>query len=76
MRMFSLICAAFFMVGLVGCSKNDTPVVATPEMEAQQKQAEREVHEAESAMQKRQKPSRAATVDEEESAMQRREAGR
>jgi hypothetical protein len=45
-------------------------------MEAQQKQAEREVHEAESAMQKRQKPSRAATVDEEESAMQRRQAGR
>jgi hypothetical protein len=76
MRMLSLICATLLLVGLVGCSKKDGPVVVTPEMEAQQKQAEREVHEAESAMQKRQKPSRAATVDEEESAMQRRQAGR
>jgi hypothetical protein len=76
MRILSLICAALFMVGLVGCSKKDGPVVVTLEMEAQQKQAEKEVHDAESAMQKRQKPSRAPTVDEEESAMQRRQAGR
>jgi hypothetical protein len=76
MRMLSLICAALFAVGLVGCSKKEGPVVVTAEMEAQQKQAEKEVHEAESAMQKRQKPGRTLSVDEEESAMQRRQAGR
>jgi hypothetical protein len=74
--MLSLICAALFAVGVVGCSKKEGPVVVTPEMEAQQKQAEREVHNAESAMQKRQQPAGRPTVDEEESAMQRRQAER
>jgi hypothetical protein len=76
MRILCLICATLLVVGLVGCSKKDGPVVVTPEMEAQQKQAEKEVHDAESAMQKRQKPTGKPTVDEEEAAMQRRQAGR
>jgi len=76
MRILSLICTALFAAGVVGCSKKEGPVVVTPEMEAQQKQAEREVRDAESAMQKRQQPASRPTVDEEESAMHRRQAGR
>ena len=55
MRYFALI--AVTALGAVGCGQSNDAPKSTPEMEAQQKQAEKEVHDAESRMQTKQKRS-------------------
>jgi hypothetical protein len=42
---------------LAGCSKRDKPVVVTPEMEAEQVQAQESVNKSESARQRSDQPS-------------------
>lgn len=48
----TILIAAFAAALLTGCSKSDKPVVLTPEMEAEQKEAQAAVNKAESARQK------------------------
>lgn len=48
----TILCAAFAAALLAGCSKSDKPVVLTPEMEAEQKEAQASANKAEYARQK------------------------
>jgi hypothetical protein len=57
MRKMMMILSVGLLVGLAGCGKQN-PMVVTPEMEAEQKQAEKDVQQAESANRRQQKPGR------------------
>ena len=70
MRMTTLMCAAVCAALMTGCSDTG-PVTVTPEMEAEQKKADEEVHAAESARQKTQKLTGKPTADDEERARSR-----
>jgi len=72
MRITNVACACVLVCGLFGCSKNSGPVVATPEMEAEQKQAEQETRDSETRMRKQQKVTGKPTAEDEESARNRR----
>ena len=57
-----------------GCGKSDPKVEVTPELEAEQRRDDKNVRDAESAMQKQQKPARTQEqeVDAAEGALQRK----
>jgi len=74
MRNVILACAAALVAVAIGCSKSTGPVTVTPEMEAEQKAADKKVRDEESAHQKTQKPTRQLTGEEEEA--QRAKQGR
>ena len=72
MKRISLV--AVLAVAATGCGKKPTgPVEATPEMRAEQKQAEQDVRNAEAAARKGQKPERTAdqTAEDAERARSR-----
>lgn len=58
-------------IGPLGCSSGGGPVVVTPEIEAQQKQAEKDVRSAEQLNQKNQKAIGKASAEDEEQRRQR-----
>jgi hypothetical protein len=59
MRKSLLLLTVALALGPVGCGKDTSgPVKATPEMEAQQKQAEQDVRNAEAANRKSQQPEK------------------
>jgi sortase (surface protein transpeptidase) len=61
MRMALILSASVVVAGVVGCGegklKSVDPATVTAEMEAEQRQAEKDIQSAEAAMQKQQKKS-------------------
>jgi hypothetical protein len=76
MRLTRIACAAVLATALIGCSKGDGPVVVTPEMEAEQKQEEKNAYDGESARQKLD-PTHGptTTAEDQERARQRQQQG-
>lgn len=71
MRKSLMFTAALIAFGTLGCGSDQAkPVQVTPEMEAEQRQAEKDVNRAEAEMRKQQKPQKTdeQRVDEEERA--------
>jgi hypothetical protein len=62
----TILSAAIAASMLTGCSKRESPVVLTPEMEAEQKEAVDAANQAESTRQKTGKTGRALTGAEQE----------
>ncbi len=75
MRIALGLVAVVLATAIVGCNKSGGPVVVTPEMEAEQRQAEKDVRDAETNMRKNQKgPTGKPTAEDEEAA--RRKQGK
>jgi hypothetical protein len=71
----------FLVLLAAGCGEKTGPVTVTPQMEAEMKQKEQAVHEAESAMQKQRpitmtREQKVQSAEAAESARQRSAAGR
>jgi hypothetical protein len=73
MRNVILACAVA-VAALTGCSKKPEPVVMTPELEAEQKQVQKEVNDLEGARKKNEKPEKShqQNVDDQERARPKR----
>jgi|GEM_PF-6561730 len=73
MRNVILACAVV-AAALTGCSKKESPVVVTPEMEAEQQRWQKEVNELEGARKKNEKPEKTQqqVVADQERARQKR----
>lgn len=71
MRKTILVMAMALGIGPLGCSSGGGPVVVTPEIEAQQKQAEKDVRSDELLNQKKQKVVGKGSAEDEERQRQR-----
>jgi hypothetical protein len=72
MRKLVLAFAATLAATAIGCGSKSGPVTVTPEMEAQQKEADAKVQEEETARQKTEKLTGKPTAEDEEAARARR----
>lgn len=73
-QLLYMACLTFSVVAFTGCGDKDIgPVTVTPEMEAEQKAAEKDVQDAEAAHRKNQKPEKSPDqlVEEAESGRSR-----
>lgn len=68
MRLSLFVFSALFAAMATGCSGSDKPVTVTPEMEAEQKQAEKAVYDEERINQKNQKLTGKPAAEDEERA--------
>ena len=72
MRKLMTAFAALLAAAAVGCGSKSGPVTVTPEMEAQQKEADAKVQEEETMRQKTEKLTGKPTAEDEEAARARR----
>jgi len=72
MRILVLAIATVLTAAALGCGRDNRPVAVTPEMEAEQKQADAKVRDEESTHQRTQKLTGKPTAEDEEAARARR----